>query len=49
MHEIAEAFKERFGMPFVTFPGVPVGPKETSRLLKRWQRPWVAAGNVSHR
>lgn len=32
-HEIAEALKERFGTPFVTFPGVPVGPKETSRLL----------------
>ena len=32
-HEIAAALQERFGTPFVTFPGVPVGPKETSRLL----------------
>ena len=26
--------QERFGTPFVSFPGVPVGPKETSRLLE---------------
>ncbi len=32
-HEIATVLQERFGTPFVTFPGVPVGPKETSRLL----------------
>lgn len=32
-HAIAETLQERFGTPFVSFPGVPVGPKETTRLL----------------
>lgn len=32
-HAIAEKLQQRFGTPFVSFPGVPVGPKETSRLL----------------
>lgn len=32
-HEIAVELQKRFGTPYITFPGVPVGPKETSRLL----------------
>lgn len=34
-HGIAETLQERFKTPFITFPGVPVGPKETSRLLQQ--------------
>lgn len=31
---VAEKLQERFGTPFSVFPGVPVGPKETTRLLR---------------
>ena len=31
----AEKLKEKFGTPFITFPGVPVGAKQTSSLLYR--------------
>lgn len=34
-HGIAKTLQERFGTPFLTFPGVPVGPKETTRLLRQ--------------
>lgn len=42
-HGIAETLQERFGTPFVSFPGVPVGPKETSRLLELVARALGAA------
>lgn len=31
----AEKLKEKFGTPFLTFPGIPVGAKQTSSLLYR--------------
>lgn len=30
----AKKLQEKFGTPFITLPGVPVGPKQTSRLLR---------------
>lgn len=32
-HSIAKKLEEKFGTPYIVFPGVPVGPKQTSRLL----------------
>ncbi len=32
-HKTAKRLEEKFGTPYVTFPGVPVGPKQTSALL----------------
>ncbi|HWQ20710.1 MAG TPA: nitrogenase component 1 [Methanotrichaceae archaeon] len=32
-HKIAKRLEEKFSTPYLTFPGVPVGPKQTSRLL----------------
>ena len=32
-HRTAKRLEEKFGTPYMTFPGVPVGPKQTSRLL----------------
>jgi nitrogenase molybdenum-iron protein beta chain len=31
---VAKRLQEKFGTPFITLPGVPVGPKQTTRLLK---------------
>ena len=31
---VAKRLQERFSTPFITFPGVPVGPKQTTRLLR---------------
>lgn len=33
-HKTAEKLSEKFGTPYITFPSVPVGPKETTRLLQ---------------
>jgi len=32
-HEIAKSLQEKFGTPYLTFPGVPIGPKQTSNFL----------------
>lgn len=32
-HEIAKKLEEKFGTPYLAFPGVPIGPKQTSKLL----------------
>ncbi|MDD1761765.1 MAG: hypothetical protein LUQ59_05985 [Methanothrix sp.] len=32
-HEIAKSLQEKFGTSYLTFPGVPVGPKQTSNFL----------------
>jgi nitrogenase molybdenum-iron protein beta chain len=32
-HEIAKSLQEKFGTPYLAFPGVPVGPKQTSNFL----------------
>lgn len=34
-HRVARQLEEKFGTPFLTAPGVPVGAKQTSRLLRR--------------
>jgi len=31
---VAKRLQEKFGTPFITLPGVPVGPKQTTRLLR---------------
>ncbi|HEY0196524.1 MAG TPA: nitrogenase component 1 [Methanobacterium sp.] len=33
-HRAAQKLEEKFGIPFITFPGVPVGPKQTSNFLR---------------
>jgi len=33
-HSIATRLEEKFGTPYVTFPSVPVGPKQTTSLLE---------------
>ena len=33
-HRAAARLEERFGVPYVTFPSVPVGPKQTALLLR---------------
>lgn len=33
-HKIAEKLSDKFGTPYITFPSVPVGPKETTALLQ---------------
>jgi nitrogenase molybdenum-iron protein beta chain len=33
-HRVAEKLEATFGTPFITFPGVPVGPKQTTALLQ---------------
>ncbi|MDD1761769.1 MAG: hypothetical protein LUQ59_06005 [Methanothrix sp.] len=31
---VAKKLEEKFGTPFITLPGVPVGPKQTTRLIQ---------------
>ncbi len=33
-HRIAKKLEEKFKTPFITFPGVPIGPKQTSNFLR---------------
>lgn len=33
-HKVAGRLQEKFGTPYLALPGVPVGPKQTSRLLR---------------
>ena len=33
-HKTASKLQEKFGTPFITLPGVPVGPKQTTNLLR---------------
>lgn len=33
-HKAAKKLEEKFGIPSITFPGVPVGPKQTSHFLR---------------
>lgn len=33
-HRAAEKLKEKFGIPYITFPSVPVGPKQTNSFLR---------------
>ena len=33
-HRAAKKLEEKFGTPFVSFPGVPVGPKQTTEFLR---------------
>lgn len=33
-HGTAEKLKEKFGTPFIAFPGVPIGPKQSSEFLR---------------
>ncbi|HEY0196499.1 MAG TPA: nitrogenase component 1, partial [Methanobacterium sp.] len=33
-HRAARKLEEKFGTPFITFPGVPFGPKQTSEFLR---------------
>ena len=33
-HRAAKKLEDKFGTPFVSFPGVPVGPKQTSEFLR---------------
>lgn len=33
-HRAAEKLEEKFGTPFITFPGVPIGPKQTAEFLR---------------
>ncbi|MGB9979177.1 nitrogenase component 1 [Methanobacterium sp.] len=33
-HRAAKKLEEKFGTPFITFPSVPVGPKQTSKFLR---------------
>ena len=33
-HRAAKKLEEKFGTPFVSFPGVPVGPKQTGEFLR---------------
>lgn len=33
-HAIAELLKEKFNTPYLIFPGVPIGPKQTSAFLR---------------
>lgn len=35
---VAKKLEEKFGTPFITLPGVPVGPKQTSRLIREVSR-----------
>jgi Nitrogenase molybdenum-iron protein, alpha and beta chains len=32
-HSIAKKLEEKFGTPYLVFPGVPIGPKQSSKLL----------------
>ena len=34
-HKAAKKLEEKFGTPFISFPGVPVGPKQTSEFLRK--------------
>ena len=34
-HRAAKKLKNKFGTPFISFPGVPVGPKQTSEFLRK--------------
>lgn len=33
-HRVAKKLKEKFGTPFITFPNVPIGAKQTSEFLR---------------
>ena len=33
-HRAAKKLEEKFGVPFITFPSVPTGPKQTSKFLR---------------
>lgn len=33
-HKTAEKLSDKFGTPYITFPSIPVGPKETTALLQ---------------
>jgi nitrogenase molybdenum-iron protein beta chain len=33
-HKTANKLKEKFGTPYISFPGVPVGPKQTAEFLR---------------
>jgi nitrogenase molybdenum-iron protein beta chain len=33
-HKTAKKLKEKFDTPFISFPGVPIGPKQTSEFLR---------------
>ena len=33
-HRAAKKLEEKFGTPFISFPGVPVGPKQTTEFLR---------------
>jgi nitrogenase molybdenum-iron protein beta chain len=33
-HKTASKLKEKFGTPYISFPGVPIGPKQTSEFLR---------------
>ena len=33
-HRAAKKLEEKFGIPFISFPGVPIGPKQTSEFLR---------------
>ncbi len=33
-HRAAKKLEEKFGTPYITFPSVPVGPKQTSKFLR---------------
>lgn len=35
---VAKKLEEKFGTPFITLPGVPVGPKQTTRLIREVSR-----------
>lgn len=45
-HRIAEMLQEKFGTPFLAFPSVPVGPKQTSKLLRALAQKLKLADNV---
>lgn len=34
-HRVARLLEEKFGTPYLTFPSVPVGPKQTAKFLRR--------------
>lgn len=37
-HSVAKKLEEKFGTPFLAFPSVPVGPKQTSKFLRTLAR-----------
>jgi len=34
-HRAAKKLEKKFGTPFITFPSVPIGPKQTSKFLRK--------------